>query len=542
MATPSPGLASSTPVTQVQAANAATICDLLQHGRETQRGEAELMLRNPNFPVDRKVVRDTLLRLLSDTYKPEPEPKAVEAEKLRSANTRAWLLYILPFIADVDVEAAAVMKRGLDPSTEQNRWCRYWALVGQVRSLLERSSGSLVALASLATPILQSGDDKLVVMLARAAAARAGDATSLETIRTALLDPGSEDQWEVLRAIRIVPLGNGDIINRLCDIVSRGDSSDITYDAIQALTKIGPNSDYVKRATRCLGDFVDRWATYPGRDAMRLRAIAGLGGFRRASEAGILVEQLLDENPAIVREAARALEACVGTRSAVDRILFETAKSGNEASLYASGLRWMEKREEVVDQLALAMMSAPTEQREYARTLLSEVGGVAAMEKLRVQSNLMTQHSEFLKLSEDRVQDMFKTSIEDAHTGFKRSLTMDQVVFYVGILLIVTSASLMFKHDGRLSADWVGTGTTGVLGVLYTLLIAKPRQQVEQGVDHLMKLKVVFLGFLRQLHQADSSYVRRLLDDKSIGADELKSYNALIEEAMQKAGEQLKAN
>lgn len=514
--------------------NAVKVVELLEHGREAQRNHAERLLTDSQVPVNRTMVREKILKLLANRYKAQPQPRDDEAEKLRSANTRAWILYILPSVAEGDPIAATVMEQALDRTTEPNKWCRYWALVGQFRF----SSPTLTPAKT--AQVIKSDGEELVLMLARAVAARAADTESLNTLRSGLLDPTQEHQWEALRAIRIVPLEDGDIIRKLCEIVDDGAYSDITYDSIQALKKIGPDSEYVKLATRTLGNFVDRWGTYPGRDAMRLRAIAGLGGLRRSSEAGILVEQLLDENPAIVREAARALEACVGTRSTVDRILAETTKSGDETRSYAFALRWLEKRDEVVDQLAIAMVSGPTEQRKLARSLLSEVGGMAAMEKLRVQSNLMSQHSEFLKHSEDHVQALFESSIQDAHTGFKRSLIMDQFVFYVGLALIGVSATLLLIHKGELTADWVGTGATGVLGVLYTLLLAKPRQQVENAVDHLMKLKVVFLGFLRQLHQADSAYIRRLLDDKSVAPEDLKSFNSLIEEAMQKAADQLK--
>jgi hypothetical protein len=98
---------------------------------------------------------------------------------------------------------------------------------------------------------------------------------------------------------------------------------------------------------------------------------------------------------------------------------------------------------------------------------------------------------------------------------------MDQILFYAGLFLIGMSAVLMLYQNGELKAEWVGTGTTGILSVLYTLFFAKPRQQVQASVDHLMNLKIVFLGFLRQLHQADSAYVRRLLDDKQVASEEI---------------------
>jgi HEAT repeat protein len=514
--------------------NAARIVDLIENGRESQRDYAERLLKLQSIPIDRALIRDRLLKLLTGRYKSERQPKDDEAEKLRAANIRAWTLYVLPLVAEGEAATVGVLRHALDPEKELNKWCRYWALVGQYRS------GYAGLTEDTVVEVVKSAGDDLVVMLAHAILAERGNTASLNALRDALLDTTQDKQWEALRALRVVPVQDGALLRKLCEFVDEGTNSDITYDSIQALTNVNKDSEYSKIAARALGNFVDRWSTYPGRDAMRIRAIAGLGRLKRLSEVQIVIEQLLDENPATVRESACALEVCLGTRPTVDRIVAEAARAQDGLRSYVFALRWLEGRDDVVDQLASVMVSGPAEQRDIARRLLSEVGGMAAIERLRVQSNLMSQHSEFLKQSEEHVQGLFENSIQDAHTGFSRTLLMDQCVFYVGLGLIGVSAALLLIHQGQLTADWVGTGTTGVLGVLYTLLLAKPREQVESSVDHLMQLKVIFLGFLRQLHQTDSAYIRRLLDDKSVPAEDLKSFTALIEEAMEKAVTQMK--
>jgi len=516
------------------AINSARIVELIEKGRETHRDYAELLLKSGTVSVDKALIRSRLLALLTGRYKAEKQPADDEAEKLRAANTRAWLLYALPIVAEGDSDAGETLRKALDTTAEPNKWCRYWALVGQFRVSYARLTDEAVQ------QLIRAGGDGLIVLLAHAIMAKRGQAENLRVLRDGLLNPTQKLQWEALRAIRIVPVEDGEIIRKLCAIIDEGEYSDITYDSIQALSNIGNESEYTKLAARSLGNFVDRWSTYPGRDAMRIRAIAGLGRLKRLTEVQVLIEQLLDENPSVVRECARALEVCLGTGTAVDRIVAEAVKADDGVRSYVFALRWLEAKDEVVEQLASAMVSGNAEQRECARYLLSEVGGVAAMERLRVQSNLMTQHSAFLRESEARVQSLFESSIQDAHTGFHRALLMDQLVFYVGLGLIGVSAALLLIRQGELTAAWVGTGTTGVLGVLYTLFLAKPRQQVETGVDHLMHLKIIFLGFLRQLHQTDSAYIRRLLDDRAVGADDLKSFTGLIEEAMENATIQLK--
>jgi hypothetical protein len=55
-----------------------------------------------------------------------------------------------------------------------------------------------------------------------------------------------------------------------------------------------------------------------------------------------------------------------------------------------------------------------------------------------------------------------------------------------------------------------------------------------EAVDHLMNL-----AYLRQLHQADQAYTRRLLDDNAINSEELKEFNELNERTMLGAVESL---
>ena len=71
-------------------------------------------------------------------------------------------------------------------------------------------------------------------------------------------------------------------------------------------------------------------------------------------------------------------------------------------------------------------------------------------------------------------------------------------------------------------------GGAGVLSILYTLLVARPRDQVRDAVDHLMYLKVVFLGYLRQLHQTDQAFTRRLLDEVRLPAAEVREFAEMV--------------
>jgi hypothetical protein len=395
---------------------------------------------------------------------------------------------------------------------------------------------------NLAKDVLQDPEPQ-VRMVGVAILAASGDESCLAEIRAGLIDSDDNVRWPALRALRSVTIDDEVVVERLINIIDEGANSDITYDALRALRHIGAGSRFTRDAARSLVTFVEKWRSFAGRDSMRSQALIGLGKLKVEATAPVLVEELIDYNPAIVREAACSLEVILGTRTAVTRVL-EAATKYDRSHLpaFARGLSWMENREAVAAELASAMSAKDLVQQEVGRSLLSEIGGLAALEKLRTQNNLMLQHSAFIKESEEKTQEMFLQSVADARAGFTTSMRMDVAVFVLGIGLIITSGALQLAQRGTLEG-WVGSATTGaagVLSVLYSLLIGKPRQRVEEAVDHLMHLKIIFLGYLRQLHQADQAYIRRLIEDEPITTKELQEFVSIIESNMKAATEQLK--
>jgi hypothetical protein len=132
-------------------------------------------------------------------------------------------------------------------------------------------------------------------------------------------------------------------------------------------------------------------------------------------------------------------------------------------------------------------------------------------------------------------EQLLETSVREAYSGFHLAVIMDVVVFAVGIVLLLGSAGYALFATGDL-AKWAGvglSGTIGVLGVVYGTLIANPRRQVRESVDHLMRLKMVFLAYLRRLHQTDQAYTRRLLDDEPITVDQVRGFADIVGEIME---------
>ena len=104
---------------------------------------------------------------------------------------------------------------------------------------------------------------------------------------------------------------------------------------------------------------------------------------------------------------------------------------------------------------------------------------------------------------------MFDKSLHDARRGFTIALAMDVILFLVGVFLVLLSALTGVLHNSSSAASsftWEGTaisGGAGLLAVGYSAFVSKPRAQVKAATDHMMFIKIVFLGLLRELSQID---------------------------------------
>ena len=214
----------------------------------------------------------------------------------------------------------------------------------------------------------------------------------------------------------------------------------------------------------------------------------------------------------------------------VSRVVEAAAKSGAATiDAYARGLRWLD-RDAVANELETLMVSGSAKNQQVARMLLSEIGGAVAFERLRARSDSMKQYYEVLERTEEKIRELFQSSLDEARKGFHVAVIMDVVVFAVGIVLLLGSAAYALFETGGLG-KWAGVGVSGgmgVLGIVYGVLIANPRKQVRESVDHLMRIKMVFLAYLRRLHQSDQAYTRRLLDDEPMTAEEVKEFSDVV--------------
>jgi hypothetical protein len=500
---------------------ATTIYRSLVAGHLSEKYRAAELLRRPDSSVDLTTLRTLLVKAINEDFYAGREK---EQDDHTIADTRSWLLGTLGLIAAGSDEATTLVIKHTGKQSEPFGWARYWALEGLI-------SGKHPKVEEVARTLAGEDDDPLVSMLATAVLSSLNDVKASQKIRKSL--ENSETQWYVLRALRIVPLPAS--VSAVSGIAERADYTDQTYDAIVALGRIPSDWSQSSRAAQALSACIIKTRGSPWKDGMRTAAITGLGNLRVETWAPLILEELADDNPAVAREAARSIERILGLSATVARTVEAAAKSGTAGvDAYARALRWL-NRNAVADELETLMITGPATQQEIARTLLSEIGGVVAYEKLRARTDAMKQYTELLEKAEEKIRELFQGSIEEAQRGFHLAVTMDVLIFCVGLLLLLVSAGYAIFSTGDL-AKWAGVGLSGgigVLSVLYSVFIANPRRQVRESVDHLMRLKIVFLAYLRRLHQTDQAFTRLLLDNETVTVEQVKSFADVIGDIME---------
>jgi hypothetical protein len=260
-----------------------------------------------------------------------------------------------------------------------------------------------------------------------------------------------------------------------------------------------------------------------------------------------LHHELLHDNHNIVTSACKTLHTFYQINNSTNMILEAASKevmklgsSVNSPTIIAlsNSLKWMNNKDiSVLEALEDRMYRGETENtRTLAQKLISEMGGANAIKKLEVRKMLKDSYSDRISKAQKDVENMFHTTIIDAKRGFNASMIMEILIFLSGLSLIIVSGYMAIFNGAQSSMHWIGTASTGgggILGIMYSLFISKPREKVKENVTHLMFLKIIFLGYLRELNQVDQCFNHYILDEKStISPEHISIFNGNIDTIM----------
>jgi hypothetical protein len=201
----------------------------------------------------------------------------------------------------------------------------------------------------------------------------------------------------------------------------------------------------------------------------------------------------------------------------------------------------MEGSKDINNALGDIMTVGPTATRDAAQNLLREKGGVGALDKLMLRKNSIADARIQIVAAEVKIEEQFDKVTEEAKQGFNIVTWMDQSIFMVGIFLIVLSAVFILLSE-KSPNSWVYSAVTGVPGILITLVerfYDKPRENTQKAVKDLMKMYVLFLGYLRRLYQIDHTYARHIIEDDVLDPETMKTLSNLTQDVIDDAIKEL---
>ena len=287
---------------------------------------------------------------------------------------------------------------------------------------------------------------------------------------------------------------------------------------------------------------------------IKLQLLKSIRAYNRTTSKRIvdeLKEELLDSDISIVFEACKTLKSIFDTETClsivIDVLYNESIKNitFNEHKVFAISysLKILSIKE---TNLVTILQDLEQDYDDYnkkniIRKLFTEMGGMVAIRRSQQNADIREKYMAMTSDAQGKVEIMFHKSINDAKNAFRVSLYMNILVFLVGITLLATSGMLAIFNDEE--DNWAGVGIstgTGFLSVVYSLFINKPSRKIRQNTNHLMRLKVIFLGYLREPTQMDQSFSKNLLDNDNISQDTLQGYISKIKLSMNNSLEALR--
>ncbi|HLL54348.1 MAG TPA: hypothetical protein VK447_12415 [Myxococcaceae bacterium] len=549
---------------------------------------------------ERSALRTRLLELLNGEYAPSPNDSPWGRQKMiRRWVTRGWLVSALARVCDGDEEAIRLLEaRSANVAAEPIDWVRFWCLAGLHRAeparayttakkvlelaklglgkekrlvhdlalaiaVREHPSESASELAEIRS-ILQCESDRISAVIARrkqrdknrglpTSSGEQDDFAGAEQDEDAGMErnggagegaiPGEkhDDAWEMLRALREVPLDEDRVVELICRIVEGGELGESTQEAIVALGEVPREDGVAENAVMALQKYLNL-NPWPSHDLQRASALESLGKLRSASSSALIVRHMFDENPWVAQSAARALERALGCdrvvtvlmEEAVGRVTGGADRPRLEECFrkLGQGLKWMQGQKKVTECLDKVLRSKNEHEQKCALELLQHMGGALAYEKLLNTERATSEYFDVVKEMETNLQTSLQKSLADARKGLWIAHAMSIVVFLMGAVLL--GLAVLKGWTSNDPDDWklvLTLATPGMAGVISTLILG-PRRQVREGTDHFMRLNFLNQAYLRQLRQVDLAYTRQIIESSAMSAQQVQGFARLVHQVV----------
>jgi hypothetical protein len=196
-------------------------------------------------------------------------------------------------------------------------------------------------------------------------------------------------------------------------------------------------------------------------------------------------------------------------------------------------VRRLEGQQAAADLLRTEMGSEDRARAKAAEELLVDLGGWAAVQRLRERRTTLEDLDKLLKDSEKVVRDSFDSTMRHAKTSFQFAMLVNALIVAVGVVLIGVAISQVIGNPDRLSS-WLLPGAAGVFGILANQFFNDPRRNAQEDLRALMNVNVIFLGFIRKVNQIDATFKHAYMEEAHFNTTNLAETVGELEGAVQR--------
>jgi HEAT repeat protein len=327
----------------------------------------------------------------------------------------------------------------------------------------------------------------------------------------------------ILRALRDCPVAPA--LPFLISLIRDGAGYvEIRHRAIELVARFEPTREAVRAVGEVLVDDPNEY--------LRLSAAVTLGELGQPSAQTDLIAGVTDTNAEVRVRAAASLERCSGRDEAVVALVAAAMSSadGKESlSRFVDALRVVDPdRTRSTEALSKELGAEDRAQAQKAESILLELGGWSAVQRLSQRRDTLAKLDELLEASEAVVQGTFEATVKQARRNFYFALVVNVIVVLVGVALSVIAIIHLIDQPEDLEG-WLLPGAAGVIGILINLLFNNPRKNARDDLATLVNVNVLFLGFLRQLNQIDATFKHAYIEGRDFGADDMQETVGRIE-------------
>lgn len=530
----------------------------LREGNNDKR-EAAISIQVPKLN-NKKAAREKLIELLD--YGLDEEISGWNSQTY--SEMRGWVATALERLHDEgdQISCDEIIKH---LETEKNELTRYWMLLA-IYKMEEKDEGVNKIVHTIAGSfgkIINSfgrdddpdfegpdpGKDKRAGPLALAILASWREKEATKILEKMLQSGNFEWMWTACRALEMVSCR--EMLEPLrCVVESSQTWPDIRNRAVIAIGLIESPA-----AVRVLGqvligarDVIIKESAIKGLEKIGMsRLVQGMldqlheAGEARYSVADSLMVALTDKNAEIRRRAAEALPKTLidlqtykdgdqdaytkaleqaripATEKVVNEIIRETVEMKSGIPPLVDALRAINppEAEAAATVLRNHLFSEDISVKQRAEYALRLLGGEKAVQTLMAQkTEVLRSYNELLAKADEPIQTLFKDTMRQAQRSFDISQGMSVTIFIIGVSALVVSLYMAFTagQDEIQRIFGAGTSIVSIIAILLDMTFRDPHKRVHESTSVLLRTKVIFLGYVRQIHQIDATFKHEFIE------------------------------